>query len=53
VTELLVFYVRNRFEERKRDVFADNRGSLEQPLVFWLEAVDTSCQDRLRRRRNL
>src|SRR5262249_22255963 len=53
VTKLLVFYVSNRFQERERDVFADHRGSLEQPFVFWLEAVDAGRQDRLRRRRDL
>ena len=46
-------HLRDRLEDRKWHILADDRGRLEEALLFGREPVDPSGQDRLDRRRDL
>ena len=49
----VIRYVGDRFQQRERDVLANDGCGLQQPLVLRLQAINAGRHDRLRRRWNL
>src|ERR1700720_1140869 len=47
VTEHLLALVRDRLQERKREVLADDRSNLEEPFLLGWETIDTRGHDGL------